>query len=53
MTVRERQAPVEMAPCNHVSPVGEPNSDVIMIGRSVADALPSEYLTNASITRHR
>lgn len=52
MTVHDRLLPVEMAPCSHASPVGEPNSDVIMIGRSVADALPSVSVINASITPH-
>jgi hypothetical protein len=49
--VPNRRQHVEMALCSHVSPVGDPNSDVTMNGPSVAGVLRNESVINVSITQ--
>jgi hypothetical protein len=50
---RCRRQRVETAHYSHVSPVGDPNSDVTTTGLSVADVLRNVSVINVFITQLR
>jgi hypothetical protein len=51
--VQSRRQRVGMAHCSHVSPVGDPNSDVTTTGLSVVGVLRNESAINVFITQLR